>query len=76
MTTIVTSLDLYRAFAAAGRVRHGGPQRRIRMEIDQRLRGLRGKAAAGRSRYWRQQQLTGISFISRLESDEAAAVHD
>jgi len=67
MTTIVTLLIFTAAFAAAAEYAWWGPQRRIRMEIDQRLRGLRVESGRRPESLLRQQQLTGISFISRLE---------
>jgi tight adherence protein B len=67
MTTLVTLLIFTAAFVAAAEYAWWGPQRRIRLEIDQRLRGLRVESGRRPESLLRQQQLSGVSFLSRLE---------
>src|SRR6266571_1126204 len=67
MTTFLTLLIFTAAFAAAAEYAWWGPQRRIRTEIEQRLRGLRVESGRRPASLLRQQQLTGVSFLSRLE---------
>ncbi len=67
MNTIITLIIFTAAFAAAAEYAWWGPQRRVRMEIDQRLRGLRVESGGRPASLLRQQQLTGGSFLSRLE---------
>lgn len=67
MITFVTLLIFTAAFAAAAEYAWWGPQRRLRFEIDQRLRGLRVEAGRRPGSLLRQQQLSGVSFLSRLE---------
>ncbi len=67
MSTIITLIIFTAAFAAAAEFAWWGPQRRVRMEIDQRLRGLRVESGARPASLLRQQQLSGASFLSRLE---------
>ena len=67
MITIVTLLIFTAAFAAAAEFAWWGPQRRIRSEIEQRLRGLRVESGRRPASLLRQQQLSGGSFLSRLE---------
>lgn len=67
MTTIVTLLIFTAAFAAAAEYALWGPQRRVRLEIEQRLRGLRVEGGRRPGALLRQQPLGGVSFLSRLE---------
>jgi tight adherence protein B len=66
MTALVTFFIFTAAFAAAAEYAWWGPQRRVRMEIEQRLRGLRVDRGGRSPSLLRQQQLSGVSFISRL----------
>jgi len=66
MTTLITLLIFTGAFVAAAEYAWWGPQRRMRLEIDQRLRGLRVESGRRPESLLRQQQLTGVSFLSRL----------
>ncbi len=66
MTTFLTFLIFTAAFAAAAEFAWWGPQRRIRSEIDQRLRGLRLETGRRPASLLRQQQLSGGLF-QRLE---------
>jgi tight adherence protein B len=67
MITILTLLIFTAAFAAAAEYSIWGPQRRVRTEIEQRLRGLRVEAGRRPGSLLRQQQLGGASFIGRFE---------
>lgn len=67
MITIVTLLIFTAAFAAAAEFAWWGPQRRVRSEIEQRLRGLRVESGRRPASLLRQQQLSGGAFLSRLE---------
>ncbi len=67
MTTLVTLLIFTGAFAAAAEYAFWGPQRRVRLEIEQRLRGLRVEGGRTPGALLRQQPLSGVSFLSRLE---------
>ena len=67
MTTLVTLLIFTAAFAAAAEYALWGPQRRVRLEIEQRLRGLRVEGGRRLGALLRQQPLGGVSFLSRLE---------
>jgi len=67
MTTFLTILIFTAAFAAAAEYAWWGPQRRIRLEIEQRLRGLRVESGRRPQSLLRQQQSSGVSFLSRLE---------
>ncbi len=67
MTTLVTLLIFTAAFAAAAEYALWGPQRRVRLEIEQRLRGLRVEDGRRPGALLRQQPLGGVSFLSRLE---------
>ena len=67
MTTIITLLIFTAATAAAAEFAIWGPQRRLRQEIDQRLRGLRVDTGRRTGSLLRQQQMGGVSFLSRLE---------
>ena len=67
MTMIVTLLIFTAAFAAAAEYAWWGPQRRTRVEIEQRLRGLRVESGRRAGSLLRQQQLGGAGFLSRLE---------
>ncbi|HLH30253.1 MAG TPA: type II secretion system F family protein, partial [Terriglobia bacterium] len=67
MTTIITFLIFTAAFAAAAEYAIWGPQRRVRLEIEQRLRGLRVEGGRRLGSLLRQQQFNGGSFFSRFE---------
>ena len=67
MTTFITVFIFTVAFAAAAEYAWWGPQRRIRLEIEQRLRGLRVEGGRRSGSLLRQQQLTSMSLMSRLE---------
>jgi tight adherence protein B len=67
MNALVTFVIFTAAFAAAAEYAWWGPQRRMRMEIEQRLRGLRVEGGRRSPSLLRQQQLTGVSFLSRFE---------
>jgi tight adherence protein B len=67
MIPIVTFLIFTAAFAAAAEYSIWGPQRRVRQEIDQRLRGLRVQSGRRPAALLRQQQLNGGAFLSRFE---------
>jgi len=67
MTTIITFLIFTGAFAAAAEYAIWGPQRRVRLEIEQRLRGLRVEGGRRPLSLLRQQQSSGASFFSSFE---------
>jgi tight adherence protein B len=67
MTTLVTVLIFTVAFAFAAEYAWWGPQRRIRLEIEQRLRGLRIEGGRRPASLLRQPQSSGVSFLLRLE---------
>ena len=67
MTTFLTMLIFTAAFGAAAEFAWWGPQRRVRQEVDQRLRGLRVETGRRTGSLLRQQQAGGVSFLSRLE---------
>lgn len=67
MTTLITLLIFTAAFAAAAEYAWWGPQRRVRLEIQERLRGLRVESGRRPASLLRQQPLTGVSYLSRLE---------
>src|SRR5207244_13287751 len=54
-------------FAAAAEYSLWGPQRRMRMEVEQRLRGLRIETGRRSFSLLRQQQTGGISLLARLQ---------
>ena len=64
MNALVTFLIFTAAFAAAAEYAWWGPQRRMRMEIEQRLRGLRVEGGRRSPSLLRQQQSTSVSFLS------------
>src|SRR5438552_3138181 len=67
MTTFLTILIFTAAFAAAAEYAWWGPQRRIRSEIEHRLRGLQVERGRRPGSLLLQQQLGGAGFFSRLE---------
>ena len=67
MSLIVTLLIFTICFALAAEFAWWGPQRRSRMEIEQRLRGLRVDGGRRRGALLRQQALRGAGFLHRLE---------
>jgi len=67
MTTFITLLIFTAAFAAAAEYSWWGPRRRVRLEIEQRLRGLRVERGRRSASLLRQQRSSGIPFFSRLE---------
>ena len=64
---LVTLLIFTAAFAAAAEYAWWGPQRRIRSEIEHRLRGLQVERGRRPGSLLLQQQLGGAGFFSRLE---------
>ncbi len=64
---LITIFIFTLAFTAAAEVAWWGPQRRVRLEIEQRLRGLRVESGRRPASLLRQQRATGVSFLSRLE---------
>jgi tight adherence protein B len=67
MISIITVFIFTAAFAAAAEYAWWGPHRRMRLEVEQRLRGLRVEAGRRPQSLLRQQQLSGVSFFSRFE---------
>jgi tight adherence protein B len=67
MTTVIIFLIFTAAFALAAEYVWWGPQRRIRMEVQQRLRGLRVEGGRRSPSLLRQQQVSGVSVLHRLE---------
>ena len=67
MSFFVTFLIFTAAFAAAAEYALWAPKRRLRMDIEQRLRGLRVDGGRRSMSLLRQQQTASISFISRLQ---------
>jgi tight adherence protein B len=67
MITILTFLLFSAAFAGAAEYAWWGPERRARMEVEQRLRGLRVGTGSRPLSLLRQQQMSRVSFLSRLE---------
>jgi len=67
MINFITFLIFTAAFAAAAEYVWWGPQRRMRMEIDQRLRGLRVQTGRRALSLLRQQQITGVSFLGHFQ---------
>src|SRR5215467_8374479 len=66
MVPIITVFIFTAAFAAVAEYAWWGPQRRIRTDVEQRLRGLRIESGRRAMSLLRQQQLTGASFLSRF----------
>jgi tight adherence protein B len=66
MTALLTFLIFTGAFAAAAEYAVWGPQRRTRLEIEQRLRGLRVEGGRRPSSLLRQQELSGVSALHGL----------
>src|SRR5262249_9636146 len=62
-TGLIIFLVFTGAFAAAAEYAWWGPQRRMRMEVEQRLRGLRVESGRRSFSLLRQQQLSGASFL-------------
>ncbi len=67
MIPFITFLIFTAAFGAAAEYVWWGPQRRVRLEIEQRLRGLRVEGGHRPRSLLRQQQSGGAGFLSRLE---------
>jgi tight adherence protein B len=67
MITLLTLLIFTAAFAVAAEYAWWGPQRRMRLEIEQRLRGLRVESSRRSGSLLRQQQSGSVSFLLRLE---------
>ncbi len=67
MTPILIFVIFTLSFAAAAEYAWWGPQRRMRMEVEQRLRGLRVDGGRRSPSLLRQQQIGTVSFLSRLE---------
>jgi tight adherence protein B len=66
MTPLITFLIFTLATAAAAEFAWWGPQRRMRMEVEQRLRGLRVEGGRRPLSLLRQQQMTGGSLLGRF----------
>ena len=66
MITLITVLIFTLAFAAAAEFAWWGPQRRIRSEIDNRLRGLRVASGPRTGSLLRQQQI-GVSHLELIK---------
>jgi tight adherence protein B len=67
MITVITFLIFTAAFAAAAEYAWWGPQRRMRTEVDQRLRGLRVESGRRALSLLRQPQTPAGTFLGRLE---------
>src|SRR5262247_3754598 len=67
MIPILTLIIFTAAFAAAAEYAWWGPQRRMRLEVEQRLRGLRVEGGRRPLSLLRQQQVTGASVFARFE---------
>jgi tight adherence protein B len=67
MIIVIIFLIFTAAFAAAAEYAWWGPQRRVRLEVEQRLRGLRVDSGRRSLSLLRQQQMSGASFLSRFE---------
>ena len=67
MITLITLVIFTIASAAAAEFAWWGPQRRVRTQIQQRLRGLRVENGRRPGSLLRQQRLNGVSFLARLE---------
>jgi tight adherence protein B len=67
MINFITFLIFTAAFAAAAEYVWWGPQRRMRMEIEQRLRGLRVETGRRSLSLLRQQQITGVYFLGHFQ---------
>src|SRR5262245_25239144 len=67
MITFITFIIFTAAFAGAAEYVWWGPQRRMRMEIEQRLRGLRVESGRRSLSLLRQQQITGMSFLGHFQ---------
>jgi tight adherence protein B len=67
MIAIITFLIFTGAFAVAAEYSLWAPRRRLRTDIDNRLRGLRVEGGRRSLSLLRQQQTTGISFLSRFQ---------
>lgn len=67
MITLITLLIFTTAFACAAEYAWWGPQRRIRLEIEQRLRGLRVEGGHRPGALLRQAKSGSVSFLLRLE---------
>ena len=67
MSFIVTLFIFTICFALAAEFAWWGPQRRTRIEIEQRLRGLRVDGGRRAGALLRQQALSGSGFVHRLE---------
>ena len=67
MNAIFTLLIFTAAFAAAAEIVWWGPERRVRLEIEQRLRGLRVEGGRRPGALLRQTPATGGSLLARFE---------
>src|SRR5262245_3862121 len=67
MITILTVLIFTATFAAAAEYAWWGRERRMRLEIEQRLRGLRVEGGRRPGSLLLQQPMSGVSFLSRFE---------
>ncbi len=67
MIPFLTLLIFTGAFALAAEYAWWGPERRTRLEMEQRLRGLRVESGRRSTSLLRQPQSSGASFLLRLE---------
>jgi tight adherence protein B len=67
MVAFITLFIFTAAFAAAAEYVWWGPQRRMRMDVEQRLRGLRVETGRRSLSLLRQQQMTGMSFLGHFQ---------
>ncbi len=67
MISLITFFIFTAAFAAAAEYSWWGPQRRMRMEVEQRLRGLRIQTGRRSLSLLRQQQTSGVPLLGRLQ---------
>lgn len=68
MTTLIALLIFTGAFAAAAEYSWWGPDRRVRLEVERRLRGLRVESNRQTRSLLRQQQLSSVSFLHQVYS--------
>jgi tight adherence protein B len=67
MISIITLIIFTVAFVAAAEYAWWGPERRIRSEVEQRLRGLRVEGGRRSMSLLRQQQMGGSMFLARFQ---------
>src|SRR5262245_4988342 len=67
MISIITLIIFTVAFVAAAEYAWWGPERRIRTDVEQRLRGLRVEGGRRSMSLLRQQQMGGNMFLARFQ---------